>query len=75
MTKLFEKAIETVSQLPPAAQDEIARAMLRLAAQDDTPEEIPPEHLAYVLEGLKQSLRGEFAQDDEVEALFRRFGK
>jgi len=75
MTKLLEKAVATVSQLPPEAQDEIARAMLHLAAQDDEPEEIPPEHLAHVLEGLAQSLRGEFAPDDEVEALFRRFGK
>ena len=76
MTKLFEKAVETVSQLPPEAQDEIAQAMLRLAAQDDDElEEIPVEHLAHVLEGLRQSLRGEFAPDAEVEALFRRFGE
>jgi hypothetical protein len=75
MTKLLEKAVETVSQLPPEEQDEIARAMLRLAAQDDEAEEIPEEHLGHLLEGLRQSLRGEFAQDDQVEALFRRFGK
>ena len=75
MTKLFEQAVEAVSQLPAEAQDQIARAMLRLAAQDEEPEEIPAEHLAHVLEGLQQSLRGEFASDDQVEALFRRFGK
>lgn len=75
MTKLLEKAVQVVSRLPPEAQDEIARAMLQLAAEDDQPEEIPAEHLEAVLEGLGQSLRGELAPDDEVEALFRRFGK
>lgn len=75
MTKLLEKAVQTVSRLEPEAQDEIARAMLRLAAHDDEPEEVPAELLAHVLEGLRQSLRGEFAPDDEVEALFRRFGR
>jgi hypothetical protein len=31
MTKLLDKAFEAVRGLPPASQDEIARAMLRLA--------------------------------------------
>ena len=40
---------------------------------EDEPEEIEPAHLAAVLEGLAQVLRGEFATDDEVEAAFGRF--
>jgi Ca2+-binding EF-hand superfamily protein len=72
MTKLLEKALEAVRQLPPDSQDEIARAMLNLAGESE-PEEIDPAHLADVLESLAQAKRREFATDAEVEAAFRRF--
>jgi len=73
MTKLLEKAMETVRALPSDSQDEIARAMLLLAAQDGEPEPVDPSHLPAVLKGLEQARRGEFAGDAEVEAAFRRF--
>jgi predicted transcriptional regulator len=73
MTKLLEKALEAVRQLPSDSQDEIARAMLLLAQTDADPEPIEPAHLAAVLKGLVQAKRGEFATDAEVEAAFRRF--
>ena len=73
MTKLLQKALEAVRQLPPDSQDEIARAMLTLAGNDDEPEEIDPKHLADVLESLAQAKRREFASDADVEAAFRRF--
>jgi hypothetical protein len=75
MTKLLEKALEAVRQLPAGSQDEIAHAMLALAGQEDEPEAIDPAHLPAVLEGLAQSKRREFATDDEVEAAFRRFDR
>ena len=75
MTKLLEQALEAVSQLPAANQDEIARVMLRLAANDGEPEEIDAAHLPAVLEGLAQAKRGEFASDAEVEAAFRSFDR
>jgi DNA-binding TFAR19-related protein (PDSD5 family) len=71
MTKLLEKALETVRQLPPDSQDEIARAMLTLAGDDSEPEEIDPAHLSDVLESLAQAKRREFATDAEIEAAFR----
>jgi len=75
MTKLLERAVELVRRLPPNTQDEIAEAMLNLVAGDAEPEEIDPAHLPAVLEGLEQARRGEFTSDEEVEALFRRFGR
>jgi hypothetical protein len=75
MTKLLEKAVELVRRLPAKSQDEIAAAMLHLAAGDAEAEEIDPAHLPAVLEGLEQARRGEFVADAEVEALFRRFGR
>jgi hypothetical protein len=75
MTKLLEKALATVRQLPPDSQDEIARAMLVLAGEEGEPEEIDPAHLPAVLESLAQAKRREFATDTEVEAAFRRFDR
>lgn len=73
MTKLLEKAVETVRALPSDSQDEIARAMLQLAAQENEPEAIDPAHLPAVLRGLEQARRGAFSSEAEVEAAFRRF--
>jgi predicted transcriptional regulator len=74
MTKLFDEAVEAARLLPDEAQDEIARLVLQLAAgTDDEPEEIDPEHLAAVLEGLAELHRGEIATEEEVAAAFRRF--
>ena len=73
MTKLLEKALEVVRQLPPDGEDEIARAMLTLAGDEAESEEIDLAHLPDVLESLAQARRREFATDAEVEAAFRRF--
>jgi len=75
MTKLLEKALETVRQLPPDSQDEIACAMLNMAGDEGELEDIDPAHLTDVLESLAQAKRREFATDAEVEAAFRRFDR
>jgi hypothetical protein len=75
MTKLLEKALEAVLRLPAETQDEIARAMLALAGDEGSPEEIDPAHLSAVLEGLAQARSRHLAEDDEVEAAFRRFDR
>jgi hypothetical protein len=75
VTKLLEKALETVRRLPPDSQDEIARAMLTLAGREEEPEDIDPAHLPDVLESLAQAKRRQFATETEVEAAFRRFDK
>jgi hypothetical protein len=73
MTKLLEKAVEAVRQLPPDTQDEIAHAMLSLAGEQDELEEIDLAHLPDVLESMAQAKRREFASDAQIEAAFRRF--
>ena len=75
MTKLLEKALETVRRLPEGRQDEIASAMLSLAEDESEAEEIDPAHLADVLESLAQARRRIFASDAEVQAAFRRFDR
>ena len=73
MTKLLEKALEAVRQLPPDSQDEIALAMLALSGSDGEAEDVDVAHLPAVLEGLAQLRRRELATDAEIEAAFRRF--
>ncbi len=74
MTELLQQAFEAATRLPPASQDEIARAILDLAlGNNEEPEPIDPAHLNDVLESLAQARRGEFATEAEVEAAFRRF--
>lgn len=75
MTKLLERALEAVRQLPPDSQDEIARVMLNLAGDEGEPEEIDPAHLADVLESLAQAKRRELATDADVEVAFRHFDR
>jgi hypothetical protein len=73
MTDLLEKAVEAVRRLAPAAQDEIARAMLQLADDEEQAEPIDPADLEAVLESLAYADRREFATDAEVVAAWRRF--
>ena len=73
MTKLLEKAVAAVRQLPADGQDEIAKAMLRLADESLYPEEIDPAHLDAIREGIEQARRREFASEDEIERAFNSF--
>ena len=73
MTKLFEKALDAARQLAPVDQDEIALLMLNWMGNESEPEEIDPADMPGVLEGLAQAEKGEFASDEEVQAVFRRF--
>ena len=75
MPTIVEEAVTAIHSLPPARRDELARLVLRIARQDDEPENIDPAHVSAVLEGLAQAKRGEFATDEEVAAAFARFDR
>jgi hypothetical protein len=75
MNKLLEQAIEAARHLPPERQGSIARTMLDLVANEGGSEEIDPEHLPEVLEGLEQARRRQFASDTETKAIFRRLAE
>ena len=75
MTRLLEKAVAAVRQLPSENQDEIAAAMLRLAEDRLHSEDIDPAHKDAVLEGLEQTRRREFASQTEIKRAFNSFRK
>jgi len=71
MSELLEEAVVALRRMPRERRDGMARAILALA--DAAPGAIDPVDLPFVLEGLAQIERGEFASDDEVEAAFLTF--
>lgn len=73
MTKLLEKAIAKVRELPEEDQDTVAVAVLAMA--EETPiVDLDDETRAAIREGLDQARRGEFVSDEEIEALWKRHG-
>ena len=74
MTRLLEQAIETVSALPEDVQDELARILLQFAGVEQPPYVLTPEEEADLAEADAEVLRGEFATDEEVRAMWAKHG-
>jgi predicted transcriptional regulator len=73
MTKLLEKAVAKARQLPDADQDALAIALLSMS-DSLASDELDHETRAAIREGLDQARRSELVPDEEVEALWRRYG-
>jgi len=71
MIKVLQDAIEKVKKLPEDRQAYAAEVLEQIAAQHGGVFEIPDDHVAAVMEGLEQAQRGEFASDEEVDAVLR----
>jgi hypothetical protein len=74
MTKLLEKAIEQARALPEAEQDDLALAMLSIANDPVMREPLDEETRASIRKGLDEARRGLLASEEEVAALWRRYG-
>ena len=75
MTKLLERAIAKVRELPEQDQDVLGAMILALADElPDGVDNLDDETRAAIREGLDQARRGEFVPDDEIEAIWRRHG-
>jgi hypothetical protein len=73
MTELLEHAIERVRSLPPEAQDDFARILLRLAGEDDPVYQLTPEEEEDLDAAEIEIERGEFATNAEVNAVFAKY--
>ncbi len=71
MTKLLDQAIKKICELPEAAQDEVAAMLLILAARGGGPLPLSDDTRSAIREGLAQARRGEFAEDQEIAAIFK----
>ena len=75
MTKLLDDALAAVRNLPPASQDEIARAMLRLTGTDDEPPvALSADERAAIAASKAAASQGEFATDEQVRATWAKHG-
>jgi hypothetical protein len=71
MTKLFERAVQTVRKLPPEMQDEIGRLVLQIAGDEGgAPIHISAEEEASFDESFAQAEKGDFATNEEVAAIW-----
>ncbi|AWI90602.1 hypothetical protein C0214_21655 [Methylobacterium sp. DM1] len=74
MTDLLDKAITAVRNLPPEAQDAIARLVLSYASEEQAVYRFTPEEEAEQDEADAAEARGDFATDDEVRAIWAKYG-
>ena len=74
MTKLLAKALERVRGWPKDRQDDAARLLLAMDRRDAEPYRLTAEERAEIDTALEEAERGELASDEEVAAVFQRFG-
>lgn len=75
MTKLLDEAVEAVRRLPSADQDDIARAIIQLAGSDlAVPVVLSPEERAAIARSRAAAERGEFATEEQVQAVWAKHG-
>jgi hypothetical protein len=75
MTELLEIAIERARALSPEMQDDLARILLRLAGEEEQIYQLTSEEEADLIAADDEIARGEFATDEEVQAVFARHGR
>jgi hypothetical protein len=75
MTKLLDEAVEAVRRLPSDDQDDIARAIMQLAGSDlAAPVVLSAEEREAIASFKAAASRGEFATDEEVQAVWAKHG-
>ena len=73
MSKILEQAIAKARTLPEEEQDALGAVLLSMT-EDESVVHLDEETRAAIREGLEQARRGEFVPDEEIKALWKRFG-
>jgi len=75
VTRLLNRALTAARRLPPAAQDDIARLVLRLVgADDEAPMPLTLDEEAAIAASKAAAANGQFATDEEVRAVWTKYG-
>lgn len=75
MTKLLEQALDAVRVLSANEQDDIARVILQLAGKESPePVELSPDERSAIDRSKAAAARGEFANDEQVRAVWAKHG-
>ena len=76
MTKLLEHALQAVRRLSEADQDKIARAILMLAGEaEETPAPLSDAEEQAIARSKAAAVRGDFATDEQVHAVWTKHGQ
>lgn len=75
MTRLLEKAIEVARQLSPEEQDDLARTILDILEPDAEPYVLSEEERAAIERSRAAAARGEFATEEQVEAVLSKYSR
>lgn len=73
-TRLLEKAIDKVRELPEDEQEAVAAVMLQMAGADAPIVHLDDETRVAIREGVAQGERGEFVPDEVVAEANKRRG-
>ncbi|OGG79589.1 hypothetical protein A3A39_02050 [Candidatus Kaiserbacteria bacterium RIFCSPLOWO2_01_FULL_54_13] len=74
MTKLLQKGINAVRELPADRQNLAGEVLLGLAGEDKKRYRLTPEQIEDVKGAVAEADRGEFAREEEMAATWKRFG-
>jgi hypothetical protein len=75
MTKILDQAIAKARALPAEDQDVLGAVVLSLAEQwPFQVDGLDDETRAAIREGIAQAKRGEFVPDEDIQALWKRYG-
>ena len=75
MTKRLEEALSKVRKLSPDRQEDAANLLFTLLEQDETPSpQLSAQQAKEVREAVERADAGEFASDEQVEAVYRKHG-
>ena len=73
MTKLLEEGIKAVQGLPEERQDDAGEMLLTMAGNSSR-YQLTPEQLEDLKLSIAEADRGEFVSDEEMTALWKKFG-
>lgn len=74
MTKLLDQALEVARSLPAELQDDIARVVLQLTGDDSVVVELSDDERTAIERSKAAAKRGDFASDEDVRALWAKYG-
>jgi predicted transcriptional regulator len=75
MTKILDRAIAKARTLSEEDQDALGAVLLSLAEEwPNRLDDLDEETRAAIREGLAQAKRGEFAPEQDIQALWKRYG-
>lgn len=74
MTELLDRAVEMLKALTPEAQDDLARMMPSAAGQSIDLFQLTEDDIEAVARSRAAASRGDFASDEQVRAMWAKYG-